>query len=195
MPGDNFRWGYICSSNDAWAEKATMVDVGGSHGSVAIHVAERFPNMSCVVQDLPDTVADGESRLPPHLKGRVTFMAHDFFTPQPVSADVYYFRSIFHNWADKYCIKILRNLIPALRTGARIIIHERVLPGFEKLKSLEAFRAINLDVGMQQLLNARERELSEWPELLSCADERFHWVGGRHCPGSNLWILEAEWQG
>jgi trans-aconitate methyltransferase len=58
-----------------WAEKATMVDVGGSHGSVAISIAERFPNMTCTVQDLPDTVAEGESRLPTHLKDRVTFMA------------------------------------------------------------------------------------------------------------------------
>lgn len=58
-----------------WAEKATMVDVGGSHGTVAIQVAERFPNMTCIVQDLPDTVAGGESRLPPHLKDRITFMA------------------------------------------------------------------------------------------------------------------------
>ena len=38
----------------------------------------------------------------------------------------------FHNWADKYCIKILHNLVPALRPGARVIIHERILPGLEK---------------------------------------------------------------
>ncbi|KAI1264672.1 S-adenosyl-L-methionine-dependent methyltransferase [Xylariaceae sp. FL1019] len=178
-----------------WADKATMVDVGGSHGSVAIRVAERFSNMTCIVQDLPDTIANRDSKLSEHLKDRVSFMAHDFFTPQPVTADVYYFRSIFHNWADKYCLKILLNLIPALRPGARIIIHERVLPGFEKLKTLEALRAINLDVGMQQLLNARERELTEWPELLSCADARFQYVGAQHCPVSNLWIIEAQWQG
>jgi hypothetical protein len=61
--------------NYPWSEKATMVDVGGSHGSVAISIAERFANMSCVVQDLPDTVAEGEARLPANLRDRVTFMA------------------------------------------------------------------------------------------------------------------------
>ncbi|KAJ8131865.1 hypothetical protein O1611_g1765 [Lasiodiplodia mahajangana] len=140
----------------SWAEKATMVDVGGSHGSVAISIAERFPNMKCIVQDLPDTVAEGASKLPTHLKERVTFMA------QP---------------------------------GARIIIHERILPAFEKTMTVEAMRAIDLDIGMQQLLNAREREMLEWPELFSSADSRFRYIGAVHCPDSNLWIIEAEWQG
>ncbi|KAK7750912.1 hypothetical protein SLS62_007175 [Diatrype stigma] len=181
--------------NYPWASKETVVDVGGSHGSVAIAIAERFPTVKCVVQDLPDTVAEGASRLPGRLCDRVTFMAHDFFTEQPVSADVYYFRSIFHNWADKYCVKILQNLIPALKPGARIIIHERILPGLETLSTVDAQRAINLDVGMQQLLNAQQREMHEWPELFRQADSRFRYVGAQHPAGAIRWIIEAEWQG
>ena len=60
--------------NYPWAEKATMVDVGGSHGSVAILVAEKFPHMKCFVQDLSDTVAEGAARLPAKLQERVTFL-------------------------------------------------------------------------------------------------------------------------
>lgn len=56
-------------------------------------------------------------------------MAHDFFTEQPVvGADVYLFRWIMHNWSDKYCVKILRCLIPALKPGAKIIVNDNVLP-------------------------------------------------------------------
>ncbi|KAK7749336.1 hypothetical protein SLS62_008188 [Diatrype stigma] len=116
-----------------WEDKKTMVDVGGSYGSVAISIAERYPDIKCIVQDLPDTVAEGALRLPVELRNRVTFMAH---------ADIYYFRSIFHNWADKYCIKILQNLIPALQPGAKILIHERVLPGLEKLDTVDAQKAM-----------------------------------------------------
>ncbi|KAK8088423.1 hypothetical protein PG997_003384 [Apiospora hydei] len=143
--------------NYPWADMTTMVDVGGSHGSVAISIAERFPNMRCYVQDLRDTVAEGAARLPAGLQDRVTFQEHDFFTEQTITADVYYFKSIFHNWADKYCIKILQKLVPALKKGARIIIHERILPGLESLTTADARRAINLDVGMLQLLNAQQR--------------------------------------
>lgn len=47
-----------------WVKKASMVDIGGSLGSVAIGIAERFPHIKCFVQDLPDTVAKGAARLP-----------------------------------------------------------------------------------------------------------------------------------
>lgn len=52
----------------------------------------------------------------------------------------------------------------------------------------------NLDVGMQQLLNAQQRELHEWPELFRRADHRFHYVGAYHPEGAIRWIIEAEWQ-
>ncbi|ETS76496.1 hypothetical protein PFICI_11883 [Pestalotiopsis fici W106-1] len=181
--------------NYPWADLRTMVDVGGSHGSVAISIAERFPKMKCFVQDLSDTVAEGASHLPADLSDRVEFMAHDFFTPQPVKADVYYFKSIFHNWADKYCIKILQKLVPALQKGAKIIIHERILPGLESLDTVDARRAINMDVAMQQLLNAHQREMHEWRDLFTAADARYHYIGARQPPGAIRYIIEAEWQG
>lgn len=43
-------------------------------------------------------------------------------------ADVYFFKWIFHDWSDKYCIKILRALIPALKKGARIVVNEFIVP-------------------------------------------------------------------
>ncbi|KAF2966046.1 hypothetical protein GQX73_g7524 [Xylaria multiplex] len=106
--------------------------------------------VSSVVQDLPNTITEGTARLPTDLRDRVNFYG------TPVSADVYYFRSIFHNCADKCCIKILQSLVPALKPGARIIIHERILPGLETLTTADAKRAINLDVGMQQPLNTQQ---------------------------------------
>lgn len=106
-----------------------LVDVGGSHGSASIALAERVGAIKCIVQDLPEVVTVGQLGLPSHLRDRITFMAHDFFTEQPVrGADVYYFRWIFHDWSDKYCTKILRSLIPALKVGARIVISEFLVP-------------------------------------------------------------------
>jgi 16S rRNA G1207 methylase RsmC len=61
--------------NYPWSDIQTFIDVGGSHGSIAIGLANRFPQVKCVVQDLPDTVAEGIARLPVQLKDRVTFMA------------------------------------------------------------------------------------------------------------------------
>ncbi|KAJ9606756.1 hypothetical protein H2200_008765 [Cladophialophora chaetospira] len=114
-----------------WASlgSGTLVDVGGGKGYACRPLAKHFPELSFIVQDLEGTAATGREQLPPDLHDRVTFMTHDFFTPQPVKgADAYYFRAIFHNWPDKYCVRILQNLIPSLKKGARVLIHDPHTP-------------------------------------------------------------------
>lgn len=81
------------------------------------------------MQDLPQPIQEGRVNLPSELADRVEFMEHDFFTEQPVKgADVYFFRWIFHNWSDKYSIKILKNLVLTLKKGARVVVNEFCLP-------------------------------------------------------------------
>lgn len=123
---------------------ATFVDVGGSHGFVCADLARRWRNVRFVVQDLPATVASapapdvlcgGDSDEARQAAERIAFMAHDFFTEQPVrGAAVYFFRWIMHNHSTPYAVRILRNLIPALEPGARIIINDICLrePGTEQ---------------------------------------------------------------
>jgi hypothetical protein len=113
-----------------WASlgEATVVNVGGSHGLVNIDIAKAFPKLHFIVQDLPKVIEDARAKLPEELSDRVTYMAHNFFTEQPVNdADIYYFRWILHDWSDKYCLKILKALIPALKSGARLLLSERCL--------------------------------------------------------------------
>ena len=62
---------YDCQS----VGSGTVVDVGGSHGSVAITIAERFPRIRCVVQDLPEVVDEGRAKLPAALASHVKSMA------------------------------------------------------------------------------------------------------------------------
>ena len=108
----------------------TVVDVGGSEGKYSITLARMFPNLKFIIQDLPAVIkaVDAKKPVPNDLEDRVTFMAHDMFTEQSVSADVYLYRLVFHDWPDTYVVKILRQLIPALKPGARIIINDTILP-------------------------------------------------------------------
>ena len=126
-------------SKDSSAGDLTVIDVGGSIGHIsralATHPHPSTAKAKFIVQDMPDIVTQGESLLPEDLKDRVTFQAHDFFTPQPENvhgADVYLLRSVLHDWSDKYATKILRNLIPGLKAGAKILINERIVPGFHE---------------------------------------------------------------
>lgn len=52
-----------------------------------------------------------------------------------------------------------------------------------------------MDVGMQMLLNARQRELDEWRELFVRADSRFSFRRAHQPPRGRLWIMEVVWQG
>lgn len=118
---DGYPWGELGAG--------TVVDVGGSHGPSSIALAKRFPELLCIVQDLPGTVAGCSA--PPELENRLKYMAHDFFTEQPIKgADIYFFRRIFHDWSDEYAARILRNLIGALKPGAKVLIQDAVVPEF-----------------------------------------------------------------
>lgn len=116
--------------NYNWASlgHALIVDVGGSQGYVAIELANNFNDVSLVVQDMGKVIDGAEAGVPDRLKGRIRFMEHDLFEPQTVEADVYFFRMVFHNWADKYGVLILRAQIPALRPGAKILIQDACMP-------------------------------------------------------------------
>ncbi|KAL8704905.1 MAG: hypothetical protein Q9201_001974 [Fulgogasparrea decipioides] len=115
-----------------WSEWAsgTLVDVGGSSGHTSLRIAENSSIAKFIVQDLSaDEVKNAQKGLRKEQQGRVEFMQYDFFKPQPVKdADAYFFRLIFHNWPDKQCIEILRNLVPALKDGASVLICDLVLP-------------------------------------------------------------------
>ena len=182
---------FACFDFSSLGESATVVDVGGSHGPVSVAIAKKYPSIKCIVQDLPEVVKAGDAKrhdLPEDVKSRVSFQAHDMFEEQPVKgADAYFYRAVFHNWSDKYGIKMLKALIPALKKGAKIILNDAVMPDAGTLPfSLERnFRA--RDLNMLTLFNAHERVADDWQELFARADKRFKFEGiKRPPPGSGV---------
>lgn len=114
-----------------WAAvgKGVVVDVGGSDGAVAVEIVKAFPSIQVIVQDLPQVIDAARDTWKDKVPSQVNFELHDFFTEQKViGADVYFLRMILHDWSDKYCLRILKNLIPALKTGTKILINDFCLP-------------------------------------------------------------------
>ncbi|KAI1424878.1 S-adenosyl-L-methionine-dependent methyltransferase [Xylaria sp. FL1777] len=172
-----------------------IVDIGGSQGFVSIALARKNPSISFVVQDLNPVIEDARKDVPLDVASRVEFMPHDFFMPQPViGADVYFFRWIFHNWSDKYCIKILRCLVPALKPGSKVIISDAVMPAGQIPNGMN-LRLRGFDLVMTSIQNAKERELEDWVNLLRLADERFEFEGVTQPTGSFNALLVAVWKG
>ncbi|KAK4199612.1 S-adenosyl-L-methionine-dependent methyltransferase [Triangularia verruculosa] len=196
------KGGYDFSDVDR--EGGTLVDVGGSHGFMCVALADKYKNMKFVVQDLQKTVDSAPKPISPdpQVAGRITLLAHDFFTEQVTrGADVYFFRWIMHNYSTPYAVQILRNLIPALKPGARIVINDHCLfegSGLEEDPWDEKVMR-RMDVVMLSLLNAQERTESEFRELFAQAGEgqvggEFVFKGVTRPEGCRMSIIEAVWQ-
>lgn len=144
------------------------------------------------MQDLPQTIATAP-RLT-HLP--VEFLAHSFLDPQPTKgAKVYLFRWVFHNWPDKYCIRILKTLIPALNKDSRVLIMDSVMPPVGGVPLAQEREKRYMDLVMLANFNARDRPAEAYESLFTQADERFHYLGIRRIEGSELCLVEASWRG
>ncbi|KAB5547342.1 O-methyltransferase [Coniochaeta sp. 2T2.1] len=148
-----------------------VVDVGGSRGADAIHLAMLYPELTFVVQDLPPMIEGAE--VPPELKDRISFVPYSFFTAQTVAADVYIIKQCFHNWPDHYCVRILQNQVPALRSGARLIVIDSVVPPPGTMSLIDERNVRAFDIMMLTNSSGREREEEDWHKIFKAADERF----------------------
>jgi len=90
-------------------------------------------------------------------------------------------------------VQILRALIPALKKGAKVVINDGTLPEPGTAGYVEERAIRTMDMMMQVLVNAREREVDGWAELFREADERFKFLGAWKPEKSRMWFIEAEW--
>ncbi|MCJ1369595.1 hypothetical protein MMC20_000807 [Loxospora ochrophaea] len=173
----------------------TVVDVGGSKGGISIAIARSAPNLHFIVQDLPVVIQGAKELVPAEVAPRIDFMEHDFLTNQPVKADAYLFRNVFHNWSDEHVVKILKATIPALQPGARVIVNDFLLPKPGTMSLLHERSVREMDMLMLSLFNSREREESDWRALFQSADPRFQDVTIHVPDGATLAIIESIWSG
>jgi len=55
-------------------------------------------------------------------------LVNDFFKDQPIKgADIYYMRMILHDWADSYCLQILKRLREAAAPNSKLLIVESIM--------------------------------------------------------------------
>lgn len=187
---------YIAAGYD-WASlgEVKIVDVAGNMGHCSAAIAQANPDAKIVVQDLPGIIKRARDPatcvIPENLRSQFEFMAHDFYKPQPVKADIFFLRMIMHDYSDKYCIKILRPLIRALKPGGKIILMDAVLPPVGGAPApIERFMRAQ-DLQMLTLTNAKERDADQWNDLMKATDPRLQIKSITLPPGSAMAIIEV----
>lgn len=144
------------------SDSAVLVDIGGGFGQHSVFFKEKFPHIEgrIVVQDLPSTLA----HLPSKPAG-IDFEEYDFFTPQPIKgAKFYYLRHIMHDWPDEDCIRILKNIIPAMGPDSLILIDDVALP-----ETNVPWQVSAMVVMVMAALGGIERTREDWASLLDRA--------------------------
>jgi len=151
----------------------TIVDVGGSHGSLLSELISLHPSLAgkVTVLDLPSVIATA-----PTAEG-LRFVSGDFFdgSALPVS-DCYVLKTILHDWPDADSKRILENVRTALgrqpdgsqKRGKqkRLFVVETALDQSLAGDMMAALK-VSLDMTMMAMNGGRERTVSEWGALLA----------------------------
>lgn len=140
-------------------------------GHVSIGLAQKFPNLTFEIQDLPVVVAKARKiPLPPEVAERIQFAVHDFFQPQPASSSdalVFLVRAVLQNHPVAIAQSILRNIAMKMKPGALIIINNAILPEPGTVASREEASERARGLFMIQAMNGADRDQAEFESLIA----------------------------
>ncbi|KAG6474842.1 trans-resveratrol di-O-methyltransferase-like [Zingiber officinale] len=146
----------------------SLVDVGGGIGDFTVAIAKAFPQMKCVVFDLPHVVAASELGTK---ATTVEAVAGDMFESIP-PAQAVLLKWILHDWNDEDCVRILRNCkkaIPPRDQGGKVLIIDIVMKSEEGSREEELETQLLFDVHMLGVEEGKQRTESEWANLFRAA--------------------------
>ncbi|ETS86138.1 hypothetical protein PFICI_04163 [Pestalotiopsis fici W106-1] len=189
---NHLGWDQVKQSQRTWCPKV-VVDVGGGTGTLCKTILQTYPSVErAIVEDLPDVISQASMQDPNKLDGRLEYHEYDFFSEQTIKdADVYIWRCVLHDWSDSYAVDILRNQVPALKDGARMIFLERCLGAPRPYGHVSDQFDIACDIMMHMCANAQERSREDWEALLAAADKRFEIEFISTPPHSALSIIQV----
>jgi hypothetical protein len=146
----------------------TLVDLGGGVGNWLTALLNANPNLKGILFELPHVTKEAARRLnSAGLGARCEVVQGDFFESVPPGGDVYLLSHVVHDWDEAHCLTLLGNCRRVMRTGARLLIVEMVLPGPNQPSP-----GMLADLVMLVAQGGRERTEAEYRELLSRADFR-----------------------
>jgi len=134
--------------------------------------------LNFIVQDSnADMLAEGRDSLDDALRGRVTYLQHSFFDPQPTkAAAAFLIRQCTHNWADNDVVTIFKSFVPGLEHSSPetpLLINDILIPepGTWPLHQERLVRQV--DMVMLVNCGAKQRTKAEFESLLKEADPRY----------------------
>jgi hypothetical protein len=145
------------------SKHSSVLDVGGSKGTLLIDILELNPHLEGRLLDLPNVVQLVD--LPPHLQQRIKVIPADFFDHWPsFTTESAILSRVLHDWDNKDALEILKKVHAVLSNHPthRLYIIENLLNETSGQGGL-------LDLNMLVMTGGTERTLEQFKTLLNQA--------------------------
>src|SRR5262245_25069385 len=140
-----------------------VCDIGSGSGVMIAAMLKRYPSMKAILFDLDHVIERSRTNMESAgLTARCRFEAGSFFETIPGGADVYTIRHIIHDWQDDESIRILNNVRKAMKTGAKLLVLEAVIP-----EGNDPHFSKMADMAMMLWPNGLERTAEDFRRLLA----------------------------
>jgi C-methyltransferase len=130
----------------------SIIDVGGSHGTLIQQIKKDNPHINCSLFDLPQVINALNIN-------NIQLISGNFFNEIPKKNDAIILSRVLHDWDDKKAIIILKNCYIALPKNGQLFIIEILSDKLEQQPHL-------LNLNMKIICNSRERTTVDFKNLL-----------------------------
>lgn len=145
----------------------SIVDIGGGFGPQLAVILKANPHMKGTLFDIERVVraSQKENTLNNELlKDRVEFVSGDFFTMVPDGKDIYFMKSILHDWSDDDAVRILTSCRKSMKQNSRLLVADMVV----KSNNKPHFAKV-MDNAMLVLFGGKERTKEEFSNIFERA--------------------------
>ena len=142
----------------------TVADIGGGTGTLLAAILRAHGHLRGVLFERPAVAAHAAEALEAAgLAGRCQIAAGDFFDGVPQGADGYILATMLLDWDDARAVQILANCRPAMASGGRVLIIERLIAD----DPADAVPVLLSDLNMLIFTGGQERTNAEYGRLLT----------------------------
>lgn len=143
---------------------ATLVDMGGGHGSLSQALSREHPGLSIILFDETEVIA----QLDPDCFAQNVALQEGTLLGKLPQADAYLFKKVLHEFNEQKMQQVLMNCAQQMPENATLLVAEQVM-------SSEPQQHPNntMDIVMMVLLGGRQRTLPEWRQAVESAGFSF----------------------
>jgi SAM-dependent methyltransferase len=141
-----------------------LFDAGGGPGTYSCFLARRYPELRCIVFDLPPVMPIAEETIASFgLRGRVVFRAGDYFRDDfGAGNDMVLLSAVVHSIPPRRAKQLLRKAYDSLVPGGLVVVHENLVASNKISPTSAVLFSLNMLVNTGAGRSYSGREIGAW---------------------------------